>query len=214
MKNANQQHDEKGFYGETEENEKIHLRGRAKKNGPKRPTARKAVRKSASTETAIATAPRRPKAAKTPTVRKTVSRFMNEGNYFKESLNELPFGHDDYQFRQEVDVDRFSDEDVNSSFALGSVRDLPMELLTEDEEPTGTYSDQQLIQEIRRAIERDSAVSSTAQKIQMSAKNGVVILKGTVSSEQEQMIIEDKAVALAGFGQVVNQLEVIEDMIE
>ncbi len=211
MKNSNQQRDAKGFYGEMEiESEKIQLRGRSKKNGLKRTAARKDVRKT----TIEVSAPRLTKAAKNPAARISVSRFMHEGNYFRESLNELPFGHDDYQFRQELGVDRFSDEDINSSFALGSVRDLPMELLTEDEEPTGTFSDQQLVQEIRRAIERDSAVSSAAQKIQLTAKNGIVILKGMVSSEQEQMIIEDKAVALAGFGQVVNQLEVIEDAID
>src|SRR6185503_18431772 len=98
-------------------------------------------------------------AAKNPAARKSVSRFMNERNYFKDSFsNELPFEHDDYQFHQETGIERFSDEDVNSVFAIGSVRDLPMELISEDERSTGTFSDQQLIQEIRRAVERDSAV--------------------------------------------------------
>jgi osmotically-inducible protein OsmY len=212
MKNPNhQQHDAlKGFYvqdSETE-NEKIQLRGR-KKNGLKRPAARKAARKT--TASATESMPRS-KAPKNTTVRKSVARFMHEGNLFKDTLNEMPFGHDDYQLRQEMEIDRFSDEDVTSAFAVDAVRSLPIEL--EEGEVQGTYSDQQLVREIRRAVERDSAVSSTAQKIQLTAKNGVVILKGTVGSEQEQMIIEDKAVALAGFGQVVNQLEVIEDIIE
>jgi hypothetical protein len=215
MKNQNhpQQEASKGSFVqdiETIENEKV-LRGR-KKNGLKSPAARKGARKTA-TATLESAAPRRAKTAKNPAARKSVSRFMNEGSNFfpRESFNDMPFGHDDYQLRQEMDIDRFSDEDINSAFSVSSVRDLPIEL---DEEMPGTYSDQQLIQEIRRAVERDSAVSSAAQKIQLSAKNGVVILKGTVASEQEQMIIEDKAVALAGFGQVVNQLEVIEDIIE
>ena len=46
-----------------------------------------------------------------------------------------------------------------------------------------------------------------------TAKNGIVFLEGTVDSEQELMIIEDKAVALAGFGRVVNQLVAIEDVL-
>jgi hypothetical protein len=219
MKNQNhpQQEASKGLYvqdTETVETEKV-LRGR-KKNGLKTPAAgaRKSVRKAATAGTGTETAPRRPKAAKNPAARRAVSRFMNESSNFfpRESFNDLPFGHDDFQLRNEMDMDRFSNDDINSAFSVSSVRDLPIEL--EEEEVQGTYSDQQLIQEIRRAVERDSAVSSAAQKIQLSAKNGVVILKGTVASEQEQMIIEDKAVALAGFGQVVNQLEVIEDIIE
>ncbi len=216
MKNQNhpQQEASKGLFvqeTETVETEKV-LRGR-KKSGLKSPAtgaARKSVRKAtAGTETVV----RRPKAAKNSAARRPVSRFMNESSNFfpRESFNDLPFGHDDYQLRNDMDINRFSDEDINSAFSVSSVRDLPIEL---EEEVQGTYSDQQLIQEIRRAVERDSAVSSAAQKIQLSAKNGVVILKGTVASEQEQMIIEDKAVALAGFGQVVNQLEVIEDIIE
>jgi hypothetical protein len=209
MKNPNQQHEGvKGFGVETEVDEKIQLRGR-KKSGLKRPAARKTSRKTTTTA-AITETPR--KAPKSGAARKSVSRFMNEGTLFRDSFNEMPFGHDDYQLRQELELDRFSDDDVTSAFSVDTVRSLPIEL--EEEGAQGTYSDQQLVQEIRRAVERDSAVSSASQKIQLTAKNGVVILKGTVSSEQEQMIIEDKAVALAGFGQVVNQLEVIEDMLE
>jgi hypothetical protein len=209
MKNPNQQHEgAKGLGVETElENEKIQLRGR-KKNGIKRPVARKATRKTATPAAGTETR----KTFKSGAARKSVSRFVNEGTLFRDSFNEMPFGHDDYQLRQEMELDRFSDEDLTSAFSVDTVRTLPVEI--DEEEGQGTYSDQQLVREIRRAVERDSAVSSAAQKIQLTAKNGVVILKGTVSSEQEQMIIEDKAVALAGFGQVVNQLEVIEDMLE
>lgn len=214
MKNQNQQHEAlKGFYvQDTEtENEKIHLRGRPKRNGQKRPVARKAARKTVAAAN-VEGAAARPKAPKNTAVRKSVSRFVSEGTLFRDSLHETTFGNDDYQFRKEMELDRFADDDINSGFTIDGSRSLPMEL--DEEKVQGTYSDQQLVQEIRRAIERDSAVSSSVQKIQITAKNGVVIVKGTVSSEQEQLIIEDKAVALAGFGQVVNQLEVIEDIIE
>jgi hypothetical protein len=210
MKNSNQQHEVKNFYAQENEleNEKFQLRGRPKKNGQKRSAARKSKTTTIAVPTATENVTR--KAVKSPG--RKPSRFKSEGTLFRDSYTETPFGHDDYQLRQEMGFDRFANDDLTSAYSVDAVRSLPMEL--EEEEGQGTYSDQQLIQEIRRAIERDSAVSSAAQKIQLTAKNGVVIIKGTVSSEQEQMILEDKAVALAGFGQVVNQLEVIEDMID
>lgn len=74
------------------------------------------------------------------------------------------------------------------------------------------YTDGELVQEVQRAVRKETSISSAAKRIEVSAKNGIVTLKGQVPSEPEKMTIGDKAASFAGFGKVVNQLEIIDEM--
>ncbi len=63
--------------------------------------------------------------------------------------------------------------------------------------------------DIRRAIMNDSAMSTNAQNCKIiTDKNGLVTLRGPVSSQAEKDSIEAKAKAIAGDTRVDNQLEV------
>ena len=77
--------------------------------------------------------------------------------------------------------------------------------LTADDQGTGA-ADRQLIQAIRQAVVRDEALSIYAQNIKIISRNGFVTLKGLVRSEKEKRSIEAKAVAVAGAGNVSNEL--------
>lgn len=69
-------------------------------------------------------------------------------------------------------------------------------------------ADRTLTQKIRKAIHQDSSLSTYAHNIKIIAQDGKVTLRGPVRSEDEKTSIEAKAVAVAGQGNVTNQLEV------
>lgn len=69
-------------------------------------------------------------------------------------------------------------------------------------------ADRALTQKIRKAIHQDSSLSTYAHNIKIIAQDGKVTLRGPVRSEDEKTSIEAKAVAVAGQGNVTNQLEV------
>lgn len=69
--------------------------------------------------------------------------------------------------------------------------------------------DIEITAEIRRAVVDDAAMSTNAKNIKIiTAKGGVVTLRGVVDSEAEKDSIEAKAKAVAGVQSVDNQLEV------
>ena len=69
-------------------------------------------------------------------------------------------------------------------------------------------ADRELTQKIRRAIHEDTSFSTYAHNIKIISQDGKVTLRGPVRSEEEKTNIEGKAVAVAGQGNVTNQLEV------
>jgi hyperosmotically inducible periplasmic protein len=69
-------------------------------------------------------------------------------------------------------------------------------------------TDLQLMQDIRKAVMDDSALSTNAHNVKIIAKNGKVTLKGPVNSEEEKQNIEKKAAEVAGAGNVTNQIGV------
>jgi ferritin-like metal-binding protein YciE len=69
-------------------------------------------------------------------------------------------------------------------------------------------ADRALTQKIRKAIHQDSSLSTYAHNIKIITQDGKVTLRGPVRSEDEKTSIEAKAVAVAGQGNVTNQLEV------
>jgi hyperosmotically inducible protein len=69
-------------------------------------------------------------------------------------------------------------------------------------------ADRTITQKIRKALHDDSALSTYAHNIKIITQDGKVTLRGPVRSEDEKASIEAKAVAVAGVGNVTNQLEV------
>jgi len=69
-------------------------------------------------------------------------------------------------------------------------------------------SDKDVMQNIRKAIVSDKDLSTYAHNVKVIAKDGKVILKGPVRSEEEKAAIESKAVEVAGAGNVINELTI------
>ena len=69
-------------------------------------------------------------------------------------------------------------------------------------------NDRQLMAQIRRAIVKDKALSTTAHNVKIIPQNGSVTLKGPVKSEEEKQAIESKAREIAGTGKVNSELQV------
>jgi hyperosmotically inducible periplasmic protein len=69
-------------------------------------------------------------------------------------------------------------------------------------------ADRNTTRQIRKSIVQDKSLSTYAHNIKIIAQDGKVTLKGPVRSADDKASIEAKAVAVAGAGNVVNQLEV------
>jgi hypothetical protein len=69
-------------------------------------------------------------------------------------------------------------------------------------------ADRSITQKIRKAIHEDSTLSTYAHNIKIITQDGKVTLRGPVRSEDEKSNIEAKAVAVAGPGNVTNQIEI------
>ena len=69
-------------------------------------------------------------------------------------------------------------------------------------------ADRALTQQIRKAIHDDTTLSTYAHNIKIISQDGKVTLRGPVRSEDEKNNIEAKAVAVAGQGNVTDQLEI------
>jgi osmotically-inducible protein OsmY len=71
-----------------------------------------------------------------------------------------------------------------------------------------TKSDIDLVARIRREINKDDALSMTAEKIKIITIDGYVTLRGPVKTEQEKSDIEARTAAIAGSTNVDDQLKV------
>ena len=69
-------------------------------------------------------------------------------------------------------------------------------------------SDRELARQIRKAVVADKSLSTYAHNVKIIATSGVVTLRGPVRTEEEKTTIEDKAKAIAGAGNVRNELTV------
>jgi hyperosmotically inducible periplasmic protein len=69
-------------------------------------------------------------------------------------------------------------------------------------------ADRELTQKIRKSIHEDKSLSTYGHNIKVIAQNGKVTLRGPVRSEDEKNNLQAKAVAVAGEGNVMNELEV------
>lgn len=68
--------------------------------------------------------------------------------------------------------------------------------------------DRELARNIRRSIMDDKSLSTNAHNVKVIARGGKVTLKGPVRSEDEKRAVEEKATAVAGQGNVTNQLTI------
>jgi hyperosmotically inducible protein len=70
-------------------------------------------------------------------------------------------------------------------------------------------ADRDITKKIRMAIHGDNSLSTYAHNVKILTQNGKVTLKGPVRSEDEKANIGAKAIAVAGDGNVDNQLDVV-----
>jgi hyperosmotically inducible protein len=69
-------------------------------------------------------------------------------------------------------------------------------------------ADRAITQKIRKAIHEDTSLSTYAHNIKIITRNGKVMLRGPVRSEDEKSNIEAKAVAVAGQDNVTDHLSI------
>jgi osmotically-inducible protein OsmY len=69
-------------------------------------------------------------------------------------------------------------------------------------------ADRELMQKIRQAVMDDESLSTYAHNVKIIAQDGKVTLKGPVHTQEEEMNIGQKAVNVAGAGNVVNKITV------
>ncbi len=69
-------------------------------------------------------------------------------------------------------------------------------------------ADREITHKIRKSIHEDKSLSTYAHNIKVITQDGKVTLRGPVRTEEEKSAIQGKAVAVAGDGNVTNQLEI------
>jgi osmotically-inducible protein OsmY len=69
-------------------------------------------------------------------------------------------------------------------------------------------SDRTIMQKIRQAVMADKSLSTYAHNVKIISQNGKVTLKGPVNSDAEKQSIEQKAVDVAGAGNVTNEITI------
>jgi osmotically-inducible protein OsmY len=79
--------------------------------------------------------------------------------------------------------------------------------MTADQQ-SNAKSDVELTRRIRRAVVKDHSLSMLAHNVKIVSANGSVTLRGPVKTEEEKTAVASKAQAIAGAGNVNNQLEV------
>jgi hyperosmotically inducible periplasmic protein len=79
--------------------------------------------------------------------------------------------------------------------------------VTSDQQKVNS-SDQAISKNIRSSIMQDKTLSTYAHNVKIITQDGKVTLKGPVRSDDEKGNVEAKATAVAGVGNVMNQLTV------
>jgi osmotically-inducible protein OsmY len=100
-----------------------------------------------------------------------------------------------------------------ASAACGEPRVVPLadrvgSAPVEDGTPPPAMDDAGLIGEIRRKIMASTTFSAAAQKVEVSAEDGVVTLRGSVENEREKAELVAIARDAAGEARVRDQLEI------
>ena len=72
-------------------------------------------------------------------------------------------------------------------------------------------SDEQLLDNIQEALEKDLYLSAIIDNIQVIVENGIVTLEGAVFTQEEKDLAEEKAAVFVGVHNINNHLDVLED---
>ena len=88
-----------------------------------------------------------------------------------------------------------------------NVRDRAPDAMTADQQ-SNTKSDVAITSEIRRAVVKDQSLSMLAHNVKIISENGKVTLRGPVNTKKERVAIARAARAVAGRGNVDNQIEI------
>lgn len=78
---------------------------------------------------------------------------------------------------------------------------------TSDQAKNST-NDRTTMQKIRKAVVDDKTLSTYAHNVKIIAQDGKVTLRGPVRSEEEKKNIEQKAIDVAGAGNVTNEITI------
>ncbi len=73
---------------------------------------------------------------------------------------------------------------------------------------TTTGTDSEMASKVRQAISQDQTAGSMAHNVRVTAKNGMVTLRGKVSTEQEKDAIVSDAKKVAGDSNVKDEITV------
>jgi osmotically-inducible protein OsmY len=76
------------------------------------------------------------------------------------------------------------------------------------EQQSNNSTDQAITKKIRSSVVGDKSLSTDAHNVKIITQEGKVTLKGPVRSDDEKSNIENKAVAVAGSGNVDDQITV------
>jgi len=88
-----------------------------------------------------------------------------------------------------------------------NVRDKGGETKTPQKQTNGE-ADRKLLAAVRRAVVDDKTLSKSAHNVKIVTKDGVVTLRGPVTSEDEKTKVEKIAQQVAGVTNIENQLDV------
>jgi hyperosmotically inducible protein len=81
-------------------------------------------------------------------------------------------------------------------------------------EQSNAKGDLALTDRIRRALVKNRSLSMLAHNVKIATENGNVTLRGPVNTEEEKIAIASEAKAIAGAGNVDNQLEVKTQLVK
>jgi len=101
-----------------------------------------------------------------------------------------------------------ADEKTKADNTATNQRDRSGETNTSGDQ-SNSSADLKTTQAVRRALMKDSELSTTAKNIKVITANGQVTLRGPVNNAQEKAKIDQIARSAAGGAQIVDQLDVI-----
>ena len=101
------------------------------------------------------------------------------------------------------------DEEARPDNTKTNERDRSGETETSGDQ-SNSSADLKITQAIRRALMKDSELSTTAKNIKVITTNGQITLRGPVKTAQEKTKIDQLARSAAGGAQIDNQLDVKE----
>ena len=100
-----------------------------------------------------------------------------------------------------------ADEKTNSDNTAVNQRDRSGETNTSGDQ-SNSSADLKTTQAVRRALMKDSELSTTAKNIKVITANGQVTLRGPVNNAQEKAKVDQLARSAGGGAKIVDQLDV------